>query len=737
MSTAVRVPPEELEEIACPYPEPQMGFLVHEPRKVNNLTLIDGKTFLSTTVSGDITPAGAPDVGFFHDDTRFLSSLELKIGGHRTMVLSSSTEKTFAAKIELTTGSLAQINSFDLPENTIHIRRQQLLASDVLYDSITFSNFNQADAELEIEIAFNADFVDVFQVRGCARHKCGHYYRPLNRRDSLVFFYRGLDDVSRETVVTFQLPPDEIEDNTARWRLTVPASGYKEVLNTISCRINGKAARPTDKTVVQGFRDRREAFRGWQQESTSFESSNDVFDEALNTCMADFHALQIPVGDQHIVAAGIPWFATMFGRDSIIAAYQSLLLNPRLACETLRVLARYQGKESNDWLDEDPGKIPHEYRSGEMTRAGEMPFSPYYGSVDATPLFLILLSETFNWTGDEALVKELLPNAHAALDWIENYGDLDGDGFIEYKRRSPKGLTNQGWKDSWDANIHRDGSVANPPIALVEVQGYCYEAQYRMSQLLRLFGETDRADRLRKTSAELTRRIEKSFWLPKEGFYAMGLDAQKRPLEVISSNPGHLLFTRAIARDRARAVVQRFMRDDVQSGWGWRTMARSEKVFNPLSYHRGSVWPHDNSLTAHGMALYGFREEVKQIFTALYQAALNFRDYRLPELFCGVQRHEYDEPVHYPVSCSPQAWASGTFFLLLTSVLGIRPSASRKELNIVNPILPDWLDFLKIRNLRIGDSRVALDFTRQGHRTFCNVVDVSGEKLLINVAFRK
>jgi glycogen debranching enzyme len=737
MSTAVRVPPEELEEIACPYPEPQMGFLVHEPRKVNNLTLIDGKTFLSTTVSGDITPAGAPDVGFFHDDTRFLSSLELKVGGHRTVVLSSSTEKTFAAKIELTTGTLAQINSFDLPENTVHIRRQQLLASDVLYDSITFSNFNQADAELEIEIAFDADFVDVFQVRGCARHKCGHYYRPLNRRDSLVFFYRGLDDVSRETVVTFQLPPDEIDNNTARWRLKVPASGYKEILNTITCRINGKAARPTDKTVVQGFRDRRDAYRRWEQESTSFESSNDVFDEALTTCMADFNALQIPVGDQHIVAAGIPWFATMFGRDSIIAAYQSLLLNPRLACETLRVLARYQGKESNDWLDEEPGKIPHEYRSGEMTRAGEMPFSPYYGSVDSTPLFLILLSETFNWTGDEAMVQELLPNAHAALDWIENYGDLDGDGFIEYKRRSPKGLTNQGWKDSWDANMHRDGSVANPPIALVEVQGYCYEAQYRMSQLLRLFGETDRADRLRKSSAELTRRIEKSFWMSKEGFYAMGLDAQKRPLEVISSNPGHLLFTRAIARDRARSVVQRFMRDDVQSGWGWRTMARSERVFNPLSYHRGSVWPHDNSLTAHGMALYGFREEVKQIFTALYQAALNFRDYRLPELFCGVQRHEYDEPVHYPVSCSPQAWASGTFFLLLTSVLGIRPSASRKELNIVNPILPDWLDFLKIRNLRIGDSRVALDFTRQGQRTFCNVVDVSGEKLLINVAFRK
>jgi glycogen debranching enzyme len=235
----------------------------------------------------------------------------------------------------------------------------------------------------------------------------------------------------------------------------------------------------------------------------------------------------------------------------------------------------------------------------------------------------------------------------------------------------------------------------------------------------------------------LAKRIEHSFWLPREGFYAMGLDNHKRPLEVISSNPGHLLFTRAIQRDRARSVVQRFMHDDMQSGWGWRTLARSERVFNPLSYHRGSVWPHDNSLVAHGMALYGFREEVKQIFTSLYQAALNFRDYRLPELFCGVQRHEYDEPVHYPVSCSPQAWASGAFFLLLTSVLGIRPTASRKELNIVNPMLPDWLEFLRIRNLRIGKSRVGLDFIREGERTFCNVVDVSGEKMLINVAFRK
>lgn len=737
MSTASRIPIEELEEIPSPYPEPQLGFLVHEPRKVNNLTLIDGKTFLSTTVAGDITPPGAPDVGFFHDDTRFLSRLELKVSGQRTVVLSSSTENTFASKIELTTSTLAQINSFDLPENTIHIRRQQLLASDVLYDSITVSNFNQSEAELLIEIAVEADFVDVFQVRGCARHKAGHYYRPVRRGDSLIFSYLGLDNVSRETVISFQTAPDEIINNLLRWNFKVPATGFRELLNSVTCHVGTRSLRAKPKSVVLGFRERRDAYRRWEQESTSFESSNDIFDQALRTSTADFHALQIPDGNEHVVAAGVPWFATMFGRDSLIAAYQALLLNPRLACETLRVLARYQGKRFNDWEDEEPGKIPHEYRTGEMTRAGEMPFGPYYGSVDATPLFLILLSETFNWTGDPDLVEELLPAAHAALDWIENYGDLDGDGFIEYKRRSPKGLTNQGWKDSWDANMHRDGSVANPPIALVEVQGYCHEAQYRMAQLLRLFGDTKRADKLRKSSAELAKRIEKSFWLQQENFYAMGLDSAKRPLEVISSNPGHLLFTRSIAKDRARQVVQRFMQDDMESGWGWRTMARSERVFNPLSYHRGSIWPHDNSLIAHGMALYGFREEVKLILTSLYQAALNFRDYRLPELFCGVQRHENDEPVHYPVSCSPQAWASGAFFLLLTSLLGIRPSAHRKELNIVNPMLPDWLEYLRIRNLSVGKSRVSLDFSRSGERTFCNVVDVAGEKLLINVAFRK
>ncbi len=738
MSTAVKIPFEKLEPIESPYVEPRLAFQVYEPRKVNNLTLIDGKTFSSTTVSGDITPPGAPDVGFFHDDTRFLSHLELKVGGHRAVVLSSSTERTFASKIELTTGALAQLNTYDLPESTLHIRRQQLLASDIFYDSLVFSNFNQSEVELLVEITYDADFVDVFQVRGSARPHTGQYYKPVTTADTLTFFYKGRDNVRRETVIRFQTPPERIENKTAIWKLRLPpSSGKIELIATVACHVEGERGRHGERNFTQSLRSRREHYLDWERDSTSFRSGNGVFDEALRTCVGDFHALQIPNGKEHIIAAGIPWFATMFGRDSIIAAYQSLLLNPQLAKDTMRVLARYQGKAVNDWRDEEPGKILHEYRTGEMTRSGEMPFGPYYGSIDATPLFLILLSETFNWTADEELIQELLPAALKALDWIENYGDLDGDGFIEYKRRSSKGLTNQGWKDSWDANMHRDGSVAKPPIALVEVQGYVYEAQYRMSQLLRQFGESERADDLKRRAQELSRRIEKSFWMADEAFYAMALDCDKRQLRAISSNPGHLLFTRVVNKDRARMLIERFMRDDVYSGWGWRTMSRDEGIFNPLSYHRGSVWPHDNSLTAHGMALYGYREEVNTIFTSLYHTALNFRDYRLPELFCGVQRREHDEPVHYPVSCSPQAWASGTFFLLLTSVLGIRPSAPRKELTIVNPQLPEFLDELHLRNLQIGKSRVGLDFTRHGDRTFCNVMDVEGEKLMINVAFRK
>ena len=737
MSAKVVVPNHELVEIPPPHPEPRIAYQSAEPRKVNNLTLIDGKTFLSTTFAGDIMPPGAPDVGFFHDDTRFLSRLELRVGGYRTVVLSSSTEQTFASQIELTTGRCTMRDSYEIPENTVHIRREQLLSSDILYDYLTFENFNFNELELVIELAYEADFTDVFQVRGVARETPGQYYKPVVHHECLAFYYRGRDGIMRETMIHLSPTPEQVDGTTARWKIKLPPFKRFQIQTTITPLVEAKRSRAGRADFPQSLRARREAFSKWESESTHFSSSNRIFDQMVGTCVGDFHALQIPEAREHVIAAGIPWFATLFGRDSVIAAYQSLLLNPQLASETLRVLARHQGKEKDDWRDEEPGKILHEYRDGEMTRAREMPFGPYYGSVDSTPLWLILLSETFNWTADEQLVKDMLPHAHRALDWIDNYGDLDGDGFVEFLRRSPRGLLNQGWKDSWDANMHRDGKQAEAPIALCEVQGYVYEAKYRMASVMRSFGEIRTADKLKKDAADLAKRFEKAFWMPQRGFYAMALDREKRQLQVISSNPGHLLFTRMLPQERARAVTQRFFEPDMFSGWGFRTMSQDERVFNPLSYHRGSIWPHDNSIAAHGMALYEFRDAALKVFTGLVQAALNFRDYRLPELFCGIQRREFDEPVQYPVSCSPQAWASGAIFLLLTSVLGIRPSAPRKELNVVNPTLPDWLDYLNIRNLRIGGSRVGLDFTRRGTRTFCNVVDIEGDKLLVNVAFKK
>jgi glycogen debranching enzyme len=728
---------QNLEPVDSHFLEPRLAHQTIEPRKVNNLTLIDGKTFLATSVAGDITPPGAPDVGFFHQDTRFLSELELRIDGHRSVVLSSNTEKTFAAQIELTTGNITLRDSFDLPENTIHIRREQLLHGDVLFDRFTFENFNLKAVDFTVEVVFDADFVDVFQVRGVAREVHGQYYKPIAEEDSLTFSYKGLDGVLRQTVVNVSPRPASIRERTAHWDLHLEPLKRVSLETRIRPVVEGETPEPHNFDFQQSLQARRQAFAWWESESTHFDSSNDVFDEALRTCVGDFHALRIPVGEEHIIAAGIPWFATIFGRDSIIAAYQTLSLNPRLAKDTLRVLARLQGTKMDDWRDEEPGKIVHEYREGEMTRCGEMPFGPYYGSIDSTPLFLILLSETFNWTADADLVREMLPHVYRALEWMNKYGDLDGDGFLEYKRRSRKGLINEGWKDSWDANMHRDGTVAEPPIALAEVQGYQYDAKYRMASLLRMFGDTQTADRLKKEAAELAKKFEKSFWMADQSFYSMALDKDKKPLEVISSNAGHLLWSRIVPRDRARIVSERIMEDDLFSGWGVRTLANSEPVFNPLSYHRGSVWPHDNSLIAHGMALNEMRGEATKILTTLFHAGLNFRDYRLPELFCGVERREHDAPVHYPVSCSPQAWASGALFLMLTSVLGIRPSAPRKELNIINPELPGWLDYLHIRNLRVGKSRVGLDFTRRGDRTFCNVVNVEGEKMLVNVVFRQ
>ncbi len=478
------------------------------------------------------------------------------------------------------------------------------------------------------------------------------------------------------------------------------------------------------------------ALASWEKECTQFHSNNDIFNALLSTSMRDFYALQIPEGPNKAIAAGVPWFAALFGRDSLISSLQTLVLNPSLACGTLRSLAARQGQEVCAANDEQPGKILHELRFGEMTATGEVAFGKNYGSVDATPLFIILLSEYFKWTGDRELLEEMRPALAAALRWLIEYGDIDGDGLIEYQRMSDKGLLNQGWKDSGDAMAHADGTLAQAPIALVEEQGYAADAFRRAAALMRVFGDPKQADQLMARSNTLMQKLDLSFWLAERAYYAMALDRDKRPLAVISSNPGHLLFTHTISDDRARDVVTKLMAHGLYSGWGVRTLSEEEQTYNPMSYHRGSLWPHDNSLIAYGMASYGYQQEASTIFSALYEASLHFREYRLPELFCGNQRHHRDEPVQYPVSCSPQAWASGTPLVILTALLGLRPDAPNGELRIENPRLPKFLTLLELRNLRVGKSWLDLDFLRQDDRTSCRIVGRRGEELTVSITYR-
>jgi glycogen debranching enzyme len=710
------------------------------------LAIIRGTTFFAATRGGDLIPPGAPQVGLFCDDTRFLSHLELRVNGQKPIILSSTTMGADMARVELTVrGGSARGDNLDLPVNTVYIHREQFLDRDRLFDVLDIHNFHEVGVILDIELLFAADFMDIFQVRGLLRGKSGHYFRPQVGDSTVRFLYEGMDKRSRATEVTFTPQPQVLEGQRAQWKLQLPPNAGNRITTTMTVDVSANANAPGTEpqqampsryeTLGEAHRSSATRYRNWAENCTRLRSDNQIFDAMLETSAEDFYSLRMQEDSGVAVAAGVPWFAALFGRDSLLSSYETLLLDPELARGTLRVLATYQGQASNDERDEDPGKILHERRSGEMTATHEVAFGRSYGSVDSTPLFLILAHEYFRWTGDHALLHELQGALVSATNWILQYGDLDGDGLIEYCRRNPKGLFNQGWKDSGDANRHSDGRIAQPPIALVEVQGYAVRALLGASELLGLLNEHALGVQAKERSSELRRLIEKRFWLEDRGYYTMALDRDKAPLRVDGSNPGHLLFSSAISHPRARQVTERLLDPGLFCGWGIRTLSCHETTFNPMSYHCGSVWPHDNAIIGYGMARYGMRREASIVFQALYDSALHFREYRLPELLCGIDRQSKSEPVHYPVSCSPQAWAAGAPFLLLTGLLGLQPNADKGELAIVDPHLPAFLKTIRIENLRIGSSRIALDFKREGERTHCNVVDVQGNEIKVSIVF--
>jgi glycogen debranching enzyme len=696
------------------------------------LVLKHDRLFMLADLHGSIAPAGVCSLGLFQDDTRILSHYDLAVHGGPPDLLSAQVPSAYCAQVDLAIGNLAFGGDPWDPRNVVHIRRELTLA-DRLAERLTLTGYLGAPVDYWIELQLGCDFADIFEVRGWRREARGQYFAPRPSDDSLVFAYRGRDGRLVRTVVRFGRSPDRLTERAAHWNVRL------EPDRPVALEWDVRADDGTDRILVPSCRldecraglDR--VYHGWHDGNSRWESDVADFDSLIHRAADDLRALYVEIDGDAVISAGIPWYSTVFGRDSIITSLQTLPLQPRIAIDTLRYLARHQGRREDAYTEEQPGKILHELRRGEMARSGEIPHVPYYGSVDATPLWLILLHETWRWTGDTELVRGLMPNAERALEWIARYGDLDGDGFVEYARTSAKGLVNQGWKDSGDGVPFPDGRLPEPPIALVEVQGYVYDAKLRMAELYRHLGHSDRATALRKEASELRNHIRSAYWMEKPGIFAIALDGAKRPIPTATTNAGHLLWSRVPTPEMARRLTARFLEPDFFSGWGVRTLSSSHAAFNPMSYHNGSIWPHDNAILVLGMALNGHARAALPIVHALYEAGVHTDFQRLPELYCGMTRQRGTRPVNYPVSCSPQAWASGSLFMLLQAMLGIYAEAPAHILHIRDPILPDFLSDLTVTGLAIGRSRVALQFRRHGTRTLANLLGVEGDPLQVRL----
>src|SRR5690625_525250 len=696
------------------------------------LVLKEGHLFLLTDAAGNIAPAGACELGLFHDDTRLLSYYDLRVAGGVPDVLSSQASRVFSSQIDLTVTDREFGGIFSEPKNFLHIRREQLL-TEFMTDRLVLTNFMGRTVDFWIELAFAADYADIFEVRGAGRPARGRFFEPLVGDREVSWVYQGLDGHLRRTMIRFSISPDDLEGGRARWELKLEPKESLELEILVIPAVSGARIPVPGPPYSERFGRVREAYEEWHQVATEIHSDDEYFNSALHQAITDLRALMVEYRGQATISAGIPWFTTPFGRDALITSLQVLSVNPEIARQTLLFLAASQGREVNDWTEEEPGKILHELRRGELANCHEIHHIPYYGSVDSTPLFLILLGETFRWTGDLDLVHRLMPHAERALEWIDRYGDIDGDGFIEYARRSPRGLVNQGWKDSGDGVSYPDGTIPEPPIVLIEVQGYVYAAKSEMAELYAMLGNSRRASQLRAEAAALRQRINDAFWMEDRGFYALALDGRKHRVPTITSNPGHLLWSGVPSPEQARRMASVLLNAEMFSGWGIRTLARHQAVYNPLSYHNGTIWPHDTALITLGLARYGLRREAATVFNALLDAALHFRYHRLPELFCGIWREETDAPVAYPVSCSPQAWAAGAFFQMLQGLLGIEPDAQGGMVRLVQPYLPKRFRYLDLHRMTIGSGRVSLQFNRHGKRTMANVIDLSGGPLHVRI----
>jgi len=724
IDTPSQVTPDGAQTTAPPaqfYIPATSSILERRPR-----TLKHGDTFGVFDHYGNIFTADGSPKGLYHKDTRYLSDLRLLVNGRGPLLLSSTVQDNntlFTA--DMTNPDFIADGKIGLARDTIHIIRSKFLWQSVCYERLGIHNFDRDTQTIDLAIQFGADFADIFEVRGHQRERRGETSVDVST-DKVVFTYTGLDNVVRRTVIRFDPAPGHIDKEYALFRLKIPPRQTLPVLFTIACQDTEKDISRPPKYFISCLRQSQRALRAATSRVASVETSNDIMNEVLCRTMADLYMLITETPHGHFPYAGIPWFSTVFGRDAIITAMEMLWIDPDIAKGVLKYLAATQAKEVNPQADAEPGKILHETRSGEMALLGEVPFAFYYGSVDSTPLFVMLAGMYFERTGDTATVTELWPHIEAALTWIDEFGDRDGDGFVEYHRMGTNGLVNQGWKDSSDSIFHADGHYAEGAIALCEVQGYVYAAHRYASEIAAALGFFEKSAKLFTRAEELMSNFEEAFWCEDIGTYALALDGRKRPCRVRSSNAGQLLLSGIVSQERAQRVADQLMGPDFFSGWGIRTISAREPRYNPMSYHNGSVWPHDNALIGLGFARYGLNHHLLRLFTGMFDTASYMDLRRLPELFCGFRRVRGKGPTHYPVACSPQAWSCAAPFSLLQASLGLTLNVRSKHIGFQQPRLPAFLDHVKIRKLSLGDSQVDLALHRYGTDVSVNVIHRTG-----------
>jgi glycogen debranching enzyme len=691
-----------------------------------------GDSFAVFEPHGDVIPGVASEHGLFHAGTRFLSRFELLLGNHQPLLLSSTiSEDNAVFTADLTNPDVVPNGGqVALPRGLLHLFRSRLLHNGSWVERVRVSNHARHTIEVPISVRFDADFADLFEVRGTRRQQRGQ--RVPSRSPDAVMRYRGLDGVERTTRITTVRRPDRTEEGCLTFVLHLEPHGVEELEIAVACELDGE-----ERIPIIPFDEALSQRKGRVAEREATEclvlSSNEAFNRWVRRSCADLRMMITETSHGPYPYAGIPWFSTPFGRDGIITAMELLWALPDVARGVLTFLAATQATAVSDVQDAQPGKILHEMRSGEMAALGEIPFGRYYGSADATPLFVMLADAYARRTGDLVLIDRLWPHLLAALDWMEHYGDIDHDGFIEYARCSDTGLVQQGWKDSYDSIFHADGTLADAPIALCEIQGYAYAAWSGAASLAAARGDTAQAEQWRERATALRARFEEAFWCKDIGTYALALDGHKSPCRVRTSNPGHCLFTGIVSPERARTVADTLMADASFAGWGVRTVAAGEARYNPMSYHNGSIWPHDTAIVAAGLARYGFTSAAMRIMGATFDLSQTVDLHRLPELICGFHRRAGGFPTLYPVACAPQAWAAGAVYLLLQACLGLEIDAAARRISFSHAALPDTIEWVRIVNLTVGSATIDLLLTRHVHDVGVTVLRRSGDVQVLAV----